>query len=54
MRQWTTEERYRVLQSPDEIADLHDKISKSAYRQTYHVQPVTGLSSDTASNTGIT
>ena len=46
MRQWTTEERYRVLHSPDEISDLYDKISKSVYRQTYHVQPVTGLSSD--------
>ena len=46
MRQWTTEERYRVLQSPDEISDLYERISKSVYRQTYHVQPVTGLSSD--------
>ena len=46
MKQWTLEERYRVLQSPDEIRDLHERISKSVYRQTYHVQPVTGLSSD--------
>lgn len=46
MREWTKEERYRVLQSPEEIRGLFDKISKSVYRQTYHVQPVTGLSSD--------
>lgn len=46
MREWTQEERYRVLQNPEEIRGLFDKISKSIYRQTYHVQPVTGLSSD--------
>ena len=46
MREWSRDERYRVLQSADEIRDLHEKISKSVYRQLYHVQPVTGLSSD--------
>ena len=46
MRQWTLEERYRVLQNAEEIRPLHEKIRHSAYRQTYHVQPVTGLSSD--------
>ena len=46
MREWTREERYRVLHSADEIADLHDRNAKSVYRQTYHVQPITGLSSD--------
>ena len=46
MKEWTREERYRVLHSPDEIKDLYDRIRKSVYRQTYHVQPVTGLSSD--------
>ena len=46
MREWTREERYRVLKSPDEIRDLYDRIQSSAYRQRYHVQPVTGLSSD--------
>ncbi len=46
MREWTLEERYRVLQSPEEVRDLYEKIRDSAYRQTYHVQPVTGLSSD--------
>ena len=46
MKQWTREERYRVLQSPEEIRELYESIRKSVYRQTYHVQPVTGLSSD--------
>ena len=46
MKQWTQEERYRVLQSPEEVRDLHARISKSVYRQKYHIQPVTGLSSD--------
>ena len=46
MKQWTQEERYRVLQSPEEVRELHERISKSVYRQTYHIQPVTGLSSD--------
>ena len=46
MKQWTREERYRVLKSPEEIRDLYDSIRKSVYRQTYHVQPMTGLSSD--------
>ena len=46
MKQWTREERYRVLQSPEEIRDLYASIRTSVYRQTYHVQPMTGLSSD--------
>ena len=54
MKEWTREERYRVLHSPDEIRDLYERISNSAYRQTYHVQPVTGLSSDPTDLPGIT
>ncbi|MBQ6469506.1 MAG: sucrose-6-phosphate hydrolase [Lachnospiraceae bacterium] len=46
MKEWTLEERYRVLESPEDIRDLHERIKKSVYRQKYHVQPVTGLSSD--------
>lgn len=46
MREWTREERYQVLESPEQIRDLHERISRSAWRQAYHVQPVTGLSSD--------
>lgn len=46
MKEWTREERYRVLQGPEDIRDLYDRIRTSAYRQLYHVQPITGLSSD--------
>ena len=46
MKEWTREERYRVLQSPDEIRELYDRTRQSVYRQHYHVQPITGLSSD--------
>ena len=46
MKEWTREERYRVLKDPSEIRDLYERIQTSVYRQRYHVQPVTGLSSD--------
>lgn len=46
MKEWTQEERYRVLQDKSEIAELYEKIQTSDYRQTYHLQPITGLSSD--------
>ncbi len=46
MKDWTRDERYRVLQRADEVKDLYERIRKSVYRQTYHIQPVTGLSSD--------
>lgn len=46
MREWTREERYRVLHNAEEIRDLWKKNLGSVYRQTYHIQPVTGLSSD--------
>ncbi len=46
MREWTREERYRVLKDPQEVKDLYDRIIKSGYRQTYHIQPVTGLLND--------
>ncbi len=46
MREWTREERYRVLKDPQELWDMHEEISKSDYRQSYHIQPVTGLLND--------
>ncbi len=46
MKTWTREERYRVLKSKEEIKDLYEKIQTSDYRQQYHIQPITGLSSD--------
>ena len=35
MREWSRDERYKVLESADQIRDLHERISKSAYRQLY-------------------
>ena len=32
MREWTREERYQVLESPEQIRDLHARISRSAWR----------------------
>lgn len=46
MKEWTRDERYRALKSPEDVKDIYEHIRKSAYRQTYHIQPVTGLSSD--------
>ena len=46
MREWTREERYRELRDPQEIRKLYERNQASPYRQRYHVQPVTGLSSD--------
>jgi len=46
MKNWTREERYRVLHDPEELRPLHEQIQKSPYRQLYHVQGVTGLIND--------
>ena len=46
MKEWTRDERYRELKDPEELRALHENTAKSPYRQSYHVQPVTGLSSD--------
>ncbi|MBR2572621.1 MAG: sucrose-6-phosphate hydrolase [Clostridia bacterium] len=46
MKEWTREERYRELRQPEEILDLYRRNQASPYRQRYHVQPMTGLSSD--------
>ena len=46
MKAWTKEERYRVLEDPEQIRPLHEAIVTSPYRQTYHIQPVTGLLND--------
>ncbi len=46
MRKWTLEERYKTLESSEQIKYLHEKIAQSPYRQLFHIQPVTGLSSD--------
>ena len=46
MREWTREEKYRYLKDPQELKDLYDRIVLSDYRQTYHIQAVTGLMND--------
>jgi beta-fructofuranosidase len=46
MKTWTKEERYRVLQDPEEIRELHERTRTSDYRQQYHIQSVTGLLND--------
>ncbi|MCR5293183.1 MAG: sucrose-6-phosphate hydrolase [Eubacterium sp.] len=46
MREWTREEKYRVLKAADEIIGMRDKIKASDYRQTFHIQPPTGLLND--------
>ena len=46
MKQWTKEERYRVLKSAEELRPLHERIIHSDYRQHYHIQAVTGLLND--------
>ena len=46
MKNWTREERYRPLKDPQELWTLHQETSRSNYRQTYHVQSITGLMND--------
>lgn len=42
------EQKYRRLEqaSPEEISDLRKKVRDSVWRQTYHIQPITGLLND--------
>ncbi len=49
MREWTREERYVALDRNDteKLRALHDRISQSIWRCSYHVQTVTGLLGDT-------
>jgi beta-fructofuranosidase len=46
MKEFTREERYRVLQDASELSALYTKNTRSIYRQNCHVQPLTGLSND--------
>ena len=45
---WTSAERYRAYAdySPEFIADLTTAVASSAYKNTYHIQPKTGLLND--------
>lgn len=48
MKTWTKEERYRILNedSISEVISLNKKIKDSRYRQTFHIQPHSGLLND--------
>ena len=46
MREWTREERYRILMDPMELYKLHEQAAASPYRQSFHIQSVTGLLND--------
>ncbi len=46
MKEWTREELYRSLKDPLELYELHTRIASSSYRQTFHIQSVTGLMND--------
>lgn len=48
MEQWSREKRYQKLEdvSPETMAELKKQIDVSAFRQTYHIQPQTGLLND--------
>ena len=46
MKEWTREERYRILMDPLELRELHAQAAASPYRQTFHIQSVTGLMND--------
>lgn len=46
--EWTQERRYRKVEeiSPDEMKQLKERVNHSPWRQTYHIQPSTGLLND--------
>lgn len=46
MKKQTKKDIYRKLKNTDELRDLHFRAKTSIYRQSYHIQPVTGLLND--------
>ena len=48
MVNWTREERYTKLSDISEEAyhELQEKVNQSKWRQTFHIQPKTGLLND--------
>lgn len=46
MKEWTREERYRRLKDPQELWAMHEEVSRSDYRQSFHIQSITGLIND--------
>lgn len=48
MAEWTRDERYQKYEDVDQqtLDDLSAKVNESKYRQTFHLQPKTGLLND--------
>ncbi|UXR69090.1 sucrose-6-phosphate hydrolase [Staphylococcus sp. IVB6246] len=48
MKEWTREARYRKVEdaTTEELETLKESVQKSQYRQTFHIQPSTGLLND--------
>ncbi len=48
MKKMTRQEKYRYIEQalPGELEHLKEKVSKSLWRQSYHIQPPTGLLND--------
>ncbi|WP_154838379.1 sucrose-6-phosphate hydrolase [Staphylococcus sp. Marseille-Q1834] len=48
MAEWSREERYRRLEDVEstQLEDLKHQVASSKYRQTFHIQPETGLLND--------
>ena len=46
MKDWTKEEKYSSYKNEEELRPIFDEVSKSSYRQHFHIQPVTGLLND--------
>lgn len=48
MEQWSREKRYRKYEEAthEEMELLTAKVNRSPFRQTYHIQPPTGLLND--------
>ena len=48
MTEWTKEERYQRIEEvdSDKLLNLKQQVQLSPYRQTFHIQPETGLLND--------
>ena len=48
MSEWTREQRYQGIDDvpQSQLIELKQKVDASHYRQTYHIQPETGLLND--------
>ncbi|OMP68356.1 glycoside hydrolase family 32 protein [Domibacillus epiphyticus] len=46
--EWTTKQRYTRIEevTPQELQALENQVNESPWRQTFHIQPVTGLLND--------